>query len=98
LTVGFGKSSAMLDAANLPGLTRAISTFLSSPDGIVLLVDCLDQIKFSTGFENTMAFLKKIHILGRKHNVIFLVTLPPKMFETREMEMIEVELNTGGRQ
>jgi len=98
LTVGFEKNSAMLDAANLPGLTRAISTFLSTPDGIVLLMDCLDQIKFSTGFENAMAFLKKIHILGRQHNVIFLVTLPPKMFETREMEMIEVELNTGDRQ
>jgi hypothetical protein len=95
IQVGFAAKPAMLEPGDLQGLTKAVLDFLAVPDGAIILLDCLDQVKFAVGFEKTFEFLKKIKVMSAVNNAIFLVSVPPMMFDLNEIQALEQELRTG---
>jgi len=93
--VGFDTNPATLEPGDLQGLTKAVLDFLTAPDGAIILLDCLDQVKFAVGFERAFEFLQKIKVMSAVNNTIFLVSVPPMMFEPEEIQVIEQELREG---
>ena len=95
IQIGFEKGPTTLEPGNIQGLTKAVSDFSTTPDGAIILLDCLDQIKFAIGFEKILEFLKKINSMSRDNNIIFLVSIPPMMFEQNELQLLEQEFTAG---
>ncbi|MBW2623842.1 MAG: DUF835 domain-containing protein, partial [Deltaproteobacteria bacterium] len=95
IQVGFDTNPAMLEPGDLQGLTRAVLDFSAVPDGAIILLDCLDQVKFTVGFEKAFEFLKKIKVMSAVNNTIFLVSVPPMMFDLNEIQALEQELRAG---
>jgi len=97
LRMGFEKREGSIESTDLYRLKKIISDFFSGADGLIVLVDCLDQIKFANGFEKSLEFLKNIISLTKENGTVLLITIPPVMFEEREKQMLEAEFRTGTR-
>jgi len=95
--VGFEKRDGWIAPTDLLGLKKIISDFFSRPDGLIVLMDCLDQIKFANGFEKSLEFLRDVIALTKEHRAMLLITIPPMMFEEKEKMMLEAEFERGSR-
>ncbi len=95
IQIGFEKGPTTIEPSNIQGLTKAVSDFSTTPDGAIILLDCLDQIKFAIGFEKIPELLKKINSMSRENNIIFLVSIPPMMFDQNELQLLEQEFTAG---
>ena len=95
LRVGFEKREGSIESTDLYRLKKIISDFFSGADGLIVLVDCLDQIKFANGFEKSLEFLRDIISLTKENDTILLITIPPMMFEEKEKQMLEAEFKAG---
>jgi len=92
IDVGFEKRKGGFEPTDFTALTKVVARFLSSADGMIVLLDCLDQIKFGGGFRSMMGFLENIVMLTKENRGILLITLPSGMFEKTEIETIEMKL------
>lgn len=73
-------------------LNKTISKFVEESHPGIVLLDCLDQIKFANGFQESLAILKNLRSLCSKNDSIVLISINPQMFEKQELEAIEKEL------
>ena len=92
INVGFEKRRGKFEPTDFAALTKVVSHFFTSPDGMIVLIDCLDQMKFGGGFKSMMGFLENIVMLTEKNRGILIITLPSEMFGETEIEAIEVKL------
>lgn len=86
------KVEATTTPKDIVGLTKTISEFSMKPDGTIVLLDCFDQIKFANGFERSLDILKNLRVLSSENKSILLISIPPAMFEKKELNAIEKEL------
>jgi len=78
-----------IDPREMAGLLKKVSEFFSRPNSIFILIDCFDQIKFANGFDRALDIVKDMKKLSRQKKAIFIISIPPLMFE--DMELIKIE-------
>ena len=70
-------------------LNRTVSEFVEGTRPGIVLLDCLDQIKFGNGFQKSLAILKDLRNLCSKNDSIVLISVNPEMFEKQELQAIQ---------
>jgi len=61
----------------------------------VVFIDCLDQIKFTNGFESSIRFLKNVILLARENSAVLVLSIPPMMFDNKERQILDKELSAA---
>jgi hypothetical protein len=95
LWVTFEDTESTITPQDAAGLTKNVSEYLMKPNGTIILLDCFDQLKFANGFERSLEMLKILKALSLENNFIIFVSIPPTMFEKKELFTIEKELTEG---
>ena len=70
-------------------LNKTVSEFVERTRPGIVLLDCLDQIKFANGFQKSLAILKDLRNLCSKNDSIVLISVNPEMFEKQELQAIQ---------
>jgi hypothetical protein len=73
-------------------LTSVVSDFVRGTEKSLLFLDCFDQIKFATGFEQSLSMLKDFKQLCHANNSSMLMSISPTMFNQQQVADIEQEL------
>jgi len=88
----FEKGERTVSPKGIGKLNKTVSEFLEGTRPGIVLLDCLDQIKFANGFQKSLAILKDLRNLCSKNDSIVLISVNPEMFEKEELQAIQKEL------
>ncbi len=88
----FKKAEGTINPKDFVKLKRTISEFVKRPSASIVLIDCLDQIKFANGFEKPLTVLKDFRNLCNETSSIILISINPELFEKQQLAAIEKEL------
>ena len=92
LWLTFEKGEKTISPKDTGKLNETISEFVEVTHPGIVLLDCLDQIKFANGFQKSLAILKGLRNLCNKNDSIVLISVNPEMFEKQELQAIQKEL------
>ncbi len=92
LWLTFEKGERTISPEDTDKLNKAVSKFVKGTRPGIVLLDCLDQIKFANGFQKSLAILKDLRNLCSKNDSIILISVNPEMFEKQELQAIQKEL------
>jgi len=92
LWLTFEKGERTISPKDIGKLNKTVSGFVEGTRSGIVLLDCLDQIKFANGFQKSLAILKDLRDLCSKNDSIVLISVNPEMFEQQELQAIEKEL------
>ena len=92
LWLTFEKGEKTISPKDTGKLNKTISEFVEVTHPGIVLLDCLDQIKFANGFQESLAILKGLRNLCNKNDSIVLISVNPEMFEKQELQAIQKEL------
>ncbi len=90
--LSFKKAEGTINPKGFAKLNRTIAEFVKTPEGSIVLLDCLDQIKFANGLQKSLTMLKDLGNLCNENGSIILISINPEMFEEQELTAIEKEL------
>lgn len=88
----FEKGERTISPKDIDKLNKTVSEFVEGTGPGIVLLDCLDQIKFANGFQKSLAILKDLRNLCSKNDSIVLISANPEMFEKQELQAIETKL------
>ena len=88
----FEKGERTISPKDIDKLKKTVLKFVEGTHPGIVLLDCLDQIKFANGFQKSLAILKDLRNLCSKNDSIVLISVNPEMFEKQELQAIEKEL------
>ncbi len=77
---------------DVDGLSALVSDFVRKADKALVFLDCLDQIKFASGFEKSLSMLRDFKKLCNEHSSNVLISIAPELFEKHQLDDIEEEL------
>lgn len=86
--ISFNSQDNSIPPTEIDRLIMIISDFTKISKGFVIIVDCLDQIKFANGFERTVSFLRDLSLLCKESGSFTILSIPPRMFEREELEYL----------
>jgi len=89
LWLTYSKSERTISPKDIDGLTSLVSDFFRKTKESILYLDCLDQIKFSNGFERLQSIIRDFKKLCKDNESSVLVSVPPMMFEKSQLADIE---------
>ncbi len=89
LWLTFEKGERTISPKDIDKLNKTVSEFVEGTRPGIVLLDCLDQIKFANGFQKSLAILKDLRNLCSKNDSIVLISVNPEMFEKQELQAIE---------
>ena len=92
LWLTFEKGERTISPKDTDKLNKTVSEFVEGTHPGVILLDCLDQIKFANGFQKSLAILEDLRNLCSKNDSILLISVNPEMFEKQELQAIEKKL------
>jgi hypothetical protein len=92
LWLTFEKGDRTISPKDIDKLDKTVSDFLEGTRPGIVLLDCLDQIKFANGFQKSLAILKDLRNLCSKNDLMILISVNPEMFEKQELQAIQKEL------
>ena len=90
--LSFKKAEGTINPKGFAKLNRTIAEFVKTPEGSIVLLDCLDQIKFANGLQKSLTMLKDLGNLCNENGSIILISINPEMFEKQQLIAIEKEL------
>lgn len=73
-------------------ITDAVSEFVKSNKGCVVLLDGIELLVLSNGFEKVVEFVKLVNDLVAQHDSIFLLPVNPSAFEEYKLATMEQSL------
>ncbi len=89
LWLAFEKGERTISPKDTDKLNKTVSEFVDGTQPGIVLLDCLDQIKFAKGFQKSLDILKDLRNLCSKNDSILLISVNPEMFEKQELQAIE---------
>ncbi len=92
LWLTFEKGERTISPKDIDKLNETVSEFAEGSGPGIVLLDCLDQIKFANGFQKSLAVLKGLRDLPSKVDLVVLISVDPEMFEKQELQAIQKEL------
>ena len=92
LWLTFEKGERTMSPKDTDKLNKTVSEFVEGTHPGVILLDCLDQIKFANGFQKSLAILEDLRNLCSRNDLIVLISVNPEMFEKQELQAIEKKL------
>ena len=92
LWLTFEKGERTISPKDIGKLNKTVSEFLEGTGPGIVLLDCLDQVKFANGFQKSLAVLKDLRNLCSENDSIVLISVNPEMFEKQELQAIQKEL------
>jgi len=72
-------------------LVPQIEDFVKKGKRTIVYMDCLDQITLVKGFESTLTLISDIKNICQEKHSILLLSINPKMFEERQLSILEKE-------
>jgi len=72
-------------------LVPQIEDFVKKGKRTIVYMDCFDQVSLVKGFENTLTLISDIKNICREKHSILLLSINPKMFEERQLSILEKE-------
>ena len=92
LWLTFEKGERTISPKDIGKLNKTVSEFLEGTRSGIVLLDCLDQVKFANGFHKSLAVLKDLSNLCSENDSIVLISVNPEMFKKQELQAIQKEL------
>ena len=89
-----GGNYGLVEAANVvlhenlrrpSALLRAADSFSVNPDNAIILIDCLDAIKMSSGFQVVLDIADKIASSVETQGMLAIISIPPGVFTDSEV-------------
>ena len=74
-------------------LIPQIEDFVKKGKRTMVYMDCFDQITLVKGFENTLTLINDIRNICQENNSILLLSVNPKMFEEKQLSILEKEFS-----
>jgi len=92
LTFKESNTEKTINPRHLDELSKAISKFVNTTSRSAILLDCFREIIMVNGFERATSFLKGVKEICKENNSNLLISTDPKMFEEKQMETMEKEM------
>ena len=89
LWLTFEKGERTISPKDTDKLNKTVLNFAQGIRPGIVLLDCLDQVKFANGFQKSLAVLKNLSDLCGKNDSLLLISVNPEMFEKQELQAIE---------